>query len=451
MGKRQTFSSNLGFILATAGAAVGLGNLWRFPYLAAKFGGGAFLLIYFIFVVTLGFTLLVAEITIGRKTQLSPSVAYGKLHKSSNWLGVLTIIIGFIILPYYSLITGWIIKYFLTYLSGNGVAATADTYFESFIGHPWQPIFFQILVILFALFIVWRGLKNGVEKANKIFMPILLVLAIIIAIYSISLDGAQAGVKYFLIPDFSRLTAQGVLAALGQMFYSLSLAMGITITYGSYLAKEHDIEQAVWKIASFDTIIAILAGLMIIPAVFAFSGGNEAALNVGAGLMFVTLPKVFANMGVLPNLIGALFFMLAFFAAITSIIAFFETLSSSLCDKFHITRKKALLIVAGIAILLGIPNSLGYGAWSGFQPLNLAILDFMDFLSNSVLMPICAFCTCIFIGYIIKPKTIIDEVKISSQFIGEKIFVVMIRYIAPIAIIAILIFSVLSGLGIWAV
>lgn len=447
MSSRSKFSSKLGFVMAAAGSAVGLGNIWRFPYLAAKYGGGLFLLIYLIFVLTLGFTIMTAELAIGRKTQLSPVGAYRALNKKYSFIGVIASLVAFLILPYYSVIGGWVIKYFVTFISGHGLATATNDYFGGYIAQPLEPIFWQFIFVLATTFIVIKGVKNGIEKASIVLMPILIVLSLFVAVYSIFQPGAIAGVKYFLYPDFANFSFQAVLAAMGQMFYSLSLAMGIMVTYGSYLSKKEDLEASVKQIEIFDAGIAILAGFMIIPAVFAFSGGDPAALNKGPGLMFVTLPKVFESMN-FGNFMGGVFFLLVFFAALSSSISLMEAVVSTVCDQFKWNRKKGVLIVAAIAILLGIPSSLGQGVWSSVTIFGFNFLDFFDFMTNSVLMPVGAFFTCIFVGHILGTKIITAEVKLSSPFKREKLFIVMIKYIAPICIFAILISSILEGMGI---
>ncbi len=450
MEKRSKFSGKLGFVLAAAGSAVGLGNIWRFPYLAAKYGGGVFLLIYIILVVTFGFAIMVAEVGIGRKTGLSPIGAFSKLNKKYTFIGVLASCVAAIILPYYSVIGGWVMKYFTLYATGNHALMAGENFFNSFIGESWQPLIWLVIFIGITTAVVLGGVKNGIEKASKILMPVLIVLSIGVAIYSVTLPGAMEGVKYFLLPDFSRFSGQTILAAMGQMFYSMSLAMGIMITYGSYLRKEDDLEKSVSHIEWFDTGIAILAGFMVIPAVFAFSGGDQAAINAGPGLMFVTLPKVFEQMG-LGTIIGMAFFLLVFFAALTSAISLMEAVVATLQDRFKWSRVRATLSVAVFAILLGIPSSLGNGIWGDFKILNMDFLSFMDFMSNSVIMPIVALLTCVFVGWVIGTKVIGDEVKISSRFAREKVFNVIIKYIAPIFIVLILISSILDGLGIWKI
>ena len=450
MEKRSKFSNKLGFVMAAAGSAVGLGNIWRFPYLAAKYGGGLFLLIYVFFVLTFGYTIMTSEIALGRKTRQSPIGAYRTLNKKFSFIGVIACIVTFIILPYYSVIGGWVIKYLITYLTGGHAELAADGFFDSYIASPVEPVVYQIIFVVATLVIILRGVTNGIEKASKIMMPLLILLSIAVAIYSITLPGAMEGVKYLFIPNFENFSVQGVLAALGQMFYSLSLAMGIMITFGSYLDRKENIEKSVGNIEFFDSGVAILAGLMVIPAVFAFSGGDQSALGKGAGLMFVTLPKVFEGMG-MSTVIGCLFFLLVFFAAITSSISLMEACVSSICDQLGWNRKRSSIVVAIIAILLGLPASLGYGLWSNVTILGFNILDFMDFITNSVLMPVGALLTCIFIGWVVKPKVITDEIEASSKFRRKPIFIAIIKYIGPLLIISILVFSVLEAFQIISV
>ncbi len=445
--KRNNFTSKVGFVLAASGSAVGLGNLWRFPYLAAKYGGGSFLLVYLILAVTFGFALMIAEIAIGRKTGLSAIGAFQKLDKRFGFLGVLAAAVPIIILPYYSVIGGWVVKYFSVYITGAAQAAAGDTYFTDFIGGTMEPIGWFFLFLAPTAIIVLLGVEKGIEKMSKIMMPILVVLTIIICIYVVTREGASAGVAYYLLPHMEDISAKTILAAMGQLFYSMSLAMGIMITYGSYMKKNNSIESCVRQIEIFDTGIAFLAGLMVIPSVFVFSGGDPAALGAGPGLMFMALPKVFATMKG-GTLIGALFFLLVFFAALTSSISLMETVVSFFRDKFGWSRKKASIIVAIGTFLIGLPSSLGFGPLSFVNWMGLSILDMMDFASNSVLMPIVSLFTCIFVGFIIKPQTIIDEVKATDgKFKSEKLFVVMIKWICPVFVFIILVSSVASLFG----
>ena len=447
MSNRSNFTGKIGFILAAAGSAVGLGNIWRFPYLAAQYGGGIFLLTYIVLAVTFGFALMTAEISLGRKTGLSAIGAFKALDKRFGFAGYLASIVPIIILPYYCVIGGWVIKDLTVYISGSAGAAATDGYFGSFIGSIWEPIGWFALFLGLTAIVVLFGVEKGIEKVSKIMMPVLVVLTLFIAIYTMTIDGAWEGVIYYIKPDFSKFSVKTVLAAMGQLFYSMSLAMGIMITYGSYMKKDVRVEESVRQIEIFDTGIAFLAGLMVIPGVFAFSGGTPESLGAGPGLMFVTLPKVFDSMTG-GTVIGLLFFLLVLFAALTSSISLMETVVSIFTDKFKIGRRPACFLVLGISILLGIPSSLGNGIWGGIKIIGMDFLTFFDFISNSVIMPIVALITCIFIGYIIKPKAIIEEAEIGGEFKAKTLFTVVIKYIAPVCIVLILVSSVLSGLGI---
>lgn len=449
MQKRSSFSGKLGFVLAAAGSAVGLGNIWRFPYLAAKYGGGTFLFIYLILAVTFGFTLMTAEIAIGRKTGLSAIGAFTILDKRFKFLGILASAVPIIIFPYYSVIGGWVVKYFFVFVTGSGHTAAGDSYFTDFIGGTFEPIGWFFLFIAVTAVIVGFGVEQGIEKVSKFMMPILVLLTLFVALYGLTIDGAMDGLSYYLKPHMADVSAKTILAAMGQLFYSMSLAMGIMITYGSYMKKENHLESSVRQIEIFDTGVAFLAGLMIIPAVFAFSGGDSSALQAGPGLMFITLPKVFSNMK-FGNVVGTVFFLLVFFAALTSAISLMETIVSILRDKLGWTRKGTCVFVTILALVMGVPSSLGFGPLSFISWMGMSVLDIMDFVSNSVLMPIVAFFTCIFIGFVIKPSTIADEVKVTDgTFKGEKLFAVMIKWIAPIFLVLILLSSVASALGIF--
>lgn len=442
MNNQKTgFSGKLGFILAAAGSAVGLGNIWRFPYLAAQYGGGIFLLVYLILAVTFGFALMVTEIALGRKTGMSAINAFGTLNKKGAFIGVLASLVPMIIFPYYCVIGGWVIKYATVFISGNSSAAAADGYFGNFIGAPISPLIFTAIFIFLTAVVVMLGVQKGIEKISKILMPILLVLTIGIAIYSLTLDGAMEGLIYYIKPDFSAFSFKTIIAAMGQLFYSMSLAMGIMITYGSYMQKKDNIESSVRSIEVFDTAIAFLSGLMIIPAVFVFSGGDKSALNQGPGLMFVTLPKVFDSMTG-GNIVGVVFFILVFFAALTSSISLMETIVSIFMDKFKVKRTVICLIVMAGSMLVAVPSSLGNGIWSNVLIFGKDFLSFFDFLSNNIMMPITAFLTCIFVGYVIKTKAIEDEVELSEKFRAKKMYRIMIRYICPVFLLLILISSI---------
>lgn len=445
--KRSSFTGKLGFVLATAGSAVGLGNIWRFPYLAAQHGGGIFLLVYLVLALTFGFALMCAEIAIGRKTGVSAIGAYKKLDKRFSFMGILASIVPIIILPYYSVIGGWIIKYLTVFVTGNMAEAAQDGFFDAFISAPTEPIGWFLIYLALTALVVLFGVEKGIEKVSKIMMPILVVLTVFIAVYSLFMPGAIDGLLYYITPDFSKFSGTTVLAAMGQLFYSMSLAMGIMITYGSYMKKDVNLESSVKQIELFDTGIAFFAGLMIIPAVFSFSGGDEAALGKGPGLMFVTLPKVFESMTG-GSIIGTVFFILVLFAALTSSISLMETVVSIFMDKFGWSRKATCIGVFIGCILLGLPSCLGYGALSDVTVFGMAFLDFFDFISNSVLMPIVALVTCIIVGYVIKPKALIEEIEQGGKFKRKTLFTVVIKYFAPVCIVGILIFSILEATGI---
>ncbi len=444
--KRGSFSGGLGFVLAAAGSAVGLGNLWRFPYLAAQHGGGIFILVYLILVLTFGFSMLVMEIGIGRKTKKSAISAYTMLNKKFSIFGYLAMIVPLIILPYYCVIGGWVIKYTGVFLTAQGKAAAGDNYFGGFIGGVWSPIIMFMAFLLVTTVIVWAGVEKGVERVSKFMMPVLLLITLGISIYILFLPGSLEGIKYYLLPDFSKFSFKTVCAAMGQMFFSMSLAMGIMVSYGSYVKDEVNIGKAVGNIEIFDTAIAILAGFMIVPAVYVFSG-SEGLTKSGPGLMFQTLPKVFDSMP-LGGLVGAAFFVLVLLAALTSSISIMEAIVSNLMDRFKISRKKSILLTVAIAIVLGTLSSLGNGVWSHIKIIGMDFLSFFDFVSNSILMPIVALGTCILIGWVVGTKVIEDEVtKNGESFKRKGIFRVMIRFLAPVFMIIILVFYTLVQFG----
>lgn len=448
--KRSTFSGKLGLVLSAAGASVGLGNIWRFPYLAAKYGGGIFLLIYIILALTFGYTMIVAETTLGRMTRKSPVGAFRKFGNSilNRFGGWINAIIPILIVPYYSVIGGWVVKYLIEYIKGNGHALSTDGYFSTFISNGVSTELCFIAFSLLTLVIVFAGVKNGIERVSKIMMPILVVLSCVITVYSVTRPGALEGVKYFLVPNFKNFSWMTVVTAMGQMFYSLSIAMGILITFGSYTEKEVSIENSTENVEVFDTAIAIMAGLMIIPAVFAFSGGNMENLNAGPSLMFITIPKVFDSMG-LGTLIGILFFVLVLFAALTSSIALTECAVSTFQDELGWSRHKSVCILGVIMLALGSLSSLGYGPLASIQIIGMQFLDFFDFLTNSVMMPISAICICLLVSKVIGVDKIAQEVKShNNPFKREKIFNFMIKYVCPIFATIILLSSVANAFGI---
>lgn len=448
-GKRSSFSGKIGFVLSAAGASVGLGNIWRFPYLAAKYGGGIFLLIYIILALTFGYSMIIAETSIGRMSGKSPVGAYHSFGKS-KWLsfgGWINAIIPLLIVPYYSVIGGWVIKYLFGYICGNGSDLANDGYFGTFISNGVSTEVCFIIFALITLGIIFAGVRNGIERVSKIMMPILVVLSVIIAIYSVTRPGALAGVKYFLVPNVENFSWMTVVSAMGQMFYSLSIAMGILITFGSYMKKDVSIEDSTRNVEVFDTAIAIMAGLMIIPAVFAFSGGDPNTLQAGPSLMFITIPKVFDSMG-LGTGVGILFFVLVLFAAITSSIALTESAVSTFEDELGWERRKATVIVGIVMLLLGSLSTLGYGPLANVKIIGMQILDFFDFLTNSVMMPIAAIATCLLVSRVVGVQRIEEEVtRGGSPFRRKKIFTVMMKYLCPIFAAIILISSIANAFG----
>ena len=455
---RGSFTGSIGFVMAAAGSAVGLGNIWRFPYLAAKDNGGFFVLCYIILALTFGFALLVTEIALGRKTQQSPLTAYKMINKNFKFLGTLATLVPVLILPYYCSIGGWVVKYFVTYVTNQGTAAAGDTYFTDYITSTAQPIILMLVFLALTSFIVISGVKKGIEKSSKILMPILLFLIVGISIYALTIkhtadDGnvrtGLEGLKLYLVPDFSELTVKQVFItitdAMGQLFFSISVAMGIMVTYGSYVDKKTNLMKSVNQIEIFDTIIALLAGLMIVPTVYVFMG--KEGMSQGPGLMFVSLPKVFAQMGVIGRAIGVLFFVMVIFAALTSCVSIMEAIVSSIMDRFGTSRKITTLGVSLYALIGGIIVCLGYNKF--YFELSFPngstgqVLDVLDYLSNSIFMPLVALITCILFGWVNSPKTIINEVtRNGEKFSRKTIYILMVKYVAPILLFVLLLQSV---------
>lgn len=447
--KRSSFSGKIGFVLSAAGASVGLGNIWRFPYLAAKYGGGIFLIVYIFLAMTFGYTMIIAETALGRMTKKSPVGAYDSFGKS-KWLslgGWINAIIPILIVPYYSVIGGWVIKYLAEYLGGQTQLVAQDGYFGAFISNGLSPEICFIVFSVIVIAIIYAGVQNGIERVSKFMMPILVVLSVIIAVYSVTRPGAIEGVKYFLVPNVKNFSWMTVVTAMGQMFYSLSIAMGILVTFGSYMRKETEIEAATEQVEIFDTAIAIMAGLMIIPAVFAFSGGDAATLQAGPSLMFITIPKVFASMG-FGTLTGVMFFVLVLFAALTSSIALTESAVSTFEDEFKWSRKKSTTIIGLIIVSLGSLSALGYGPLAEVTIIGMQFLDFFDFLTNTVMMPIAAIATCLLVSRVIGVEKIEAEVTADgAPFKRKKIFAFMIRFLCPVFAAIILISSIANAFG----
>lgn len=455
---RGSFSSQIGFILAAAGSAIGLGNLWRFPYLAAKDGGGLFLVVYLVLVLTFGFTMLISEITIGRKTQQGPLTAYGALNKHWGFIGIFAWLVPIFILPYYCVIGGWVFKYLTVYLTGQGATAATDSFFSGFITGTWQPMVFMLVYLLLTAVVVFFGVDKGIERLSKVLMPVLLIMILGISVYSLTLshvtvDGevrtGLQGLKIYAIPSLEGLTFSDflhvIMDAMGQLFFSISVAMGIMIAYGSYVPKGTNMIKSINQIEFFDTLVAFLSGLMIVPAIYVFSGVD--GMSAGPSLMFVALPKVFEAMGSFGGMIGLIFFFIVAVAALTSSVSIMEAIVSSVIDKFGFGRKKATLIVTGYALLVAILVNLGYNVlYFEVHLPNMAagatgqILDVLDYISNNILMPIVAILTCILVGWVVKPQTIIDEASNYGElkFGRRRLYIVTVKFIAPVLLTVLL-------------
>lgn len=449
-GNRGSFSGKIGFVLSAAGASVGLGNIWRFPYLCAKYGGGIFLIVYIVLALTFGYTMIVAETAIGRATNKSPvgafkDLSHNKMMELGGWINA---IIPILIVPYYSVIGGWVCKYLFEYIRADVNEIASDTFFVDFITNGYDAEFWFIVFAILVLFVIYKGVENGIERVSKFVMPILVVLAVIICIYSVTRPGAFGGVKYLFIPNFKHFSIMTIVTAMGQMFYSLSIAMGILITFGSYVKKEVSIEESTKQVEIFDTAIAIMASLMIIPTVFAFSGGDESTLNAGPSLMFITMPKIFASMG-FGRIIGILFFALVLFAAVTSAIALTESAVSTFEDEFKWSRKFGTNVMAVIMVVLGSLSSLGNGPLANVKIIGMQFLDFFDFLTNSVMMPIAALATCILITKFMTVERLEAEVEQENHpFKRKAVFSFMIKFLCPLFVVIILISAILNVFGI---
>lgn len=442
--KHNGFTGKLGFVLAASGSAVGLGNLWRFPYLTAKYGGGMFILCYILLAVFFGIIMLMLEIGIGRHTGKSVIGAFKKLNKKFKWFGYACVIVPLIIVPYYCVIGGWVTKYAWSFAVGSeGLIGAADAtvteaFFGSFISSTWDPLIFFLIFAAITVVIVAFGVQKGIEKMSKILMPALAIIAIALMIFVFCQENALAGIAYTLVPNFEHFGFETVLGALGQLFYSMSIGMCIMITYGAYMKKDVSIKSSALQIGIFDSLFAIIASLIIIPAIFAFS--DTSALNSsGPSLMFIQLTNVFNSMGVIGRFIGIVFFILVLFAAITSSVSLVEAIVAVLCEDGRMKRVTACAIVFGAILVLGTLSSLGFGVLGDISINGYTILDMFDFISNNVLMPIVAIITCVIAGWFIDKTILPKEIGLDKNKSLNTYFNVIIRYVAPLCILAILI------------
>ncbi|MDR5659747.1 sodium-dependent transporter [Serpentinicella sp. ANB-PHB4] len=436
--KREQWGSKLAFILAAAGSAVGLGNIWRFPYVVGENGGAAFVIIYLFIIALIGYPMMVTEMTIGQKHHKNPIGAFKALAPNTPWWipGALGVIAAFVILSFYSVVGGWSLSYFFKTITGS--LGTGTDFADTFIGHitsDWGPLLWHFIFMGLTLGIIAAGVVKGIERTVKVLMPALFVLLVLLVFRSVTLEGAGAGINYYLSPDFSQITAQSILTAVGQAFFTLSLGMGAMITYGSYLSDEENINDNAGWVLGLDTGVALLAGLAIFPAVFALGGTPDA----GAGLAFITLPAVFAEMP-LGAVFGGAFFLLLSVAAVTSAISLLEVVVSWVIDEKGWSRRKASLVIGTLIFLLGVPASLSNGRWADFTMLGFNFFDFLDFFQEAILLPLAGLLTAIFAGYVWTAKRTREAAnKNKSNIVLGKWFDILIKYVSPIAIAVVMI------------
>ena len=446
--KESGFTGQIGFVMAAAGSAVGVGNLWRFPYLAAKDGGGLFIVIYMILALTFGFTLLTSDIAIGRKTGMNSIRAYEAMSPKWKFLGIVTFLVPAIIMTYYAVIGGWITRYVVVYLTGEGKAAASGDFFTGFITNPGQSVLYALIFMLLTAFIVFNGVEKGIEKCSTILMPVMMVMIVAIAIFALTLKNTDAqgvtrtglqGLAVYLTPNLEGITLkhlmQVLLDAMSQIFFSLSVSMGIMITYGSYIKKDVNVNSAVHQIEYFDCGVALLAGMMIIPSIFVFEGID--GMKAGPSLMFVSLPKVFDSMPNLGRFVGLAFFLMAAFAALTSCVSVLETITANCMEIFHLHRRNATILLTVLYTAASVIVALGYSLFYIELPLPngsvAQILDLMDYISNSFMMPFISFLSSILIGWVVGPDWIVEEVEYGGVTFGLKgLYRFMIRYIVPV-------------------
>lgn len=435
MEKRAQFGSILGFILVAAGSAIGLGNIWRFPYLTGSNGGGAFVLIYLLINFTVGISLLLVEFIIGRHGHANTVICYEKFNKRFKYLGFLNVFTSFIILAYYSVVGGWTIYYFIQSISGNlfNNVNNYETFFNNFIRNPSLIILFTFIFLFFTVYIVIKGINEGIEKSNKFMMPLLFILIIILLIRSVSLKGGIEGIIWYLKPDFSKINGSAIIAAMGQVFFSLSIGLSTMITYSSYLSKKEYLPKISISVAFLDFMAAFLSGFIIFPAVFAYN----LPPNQGPGLVFITLAQVFSNMP-LGYIFATLFFLLLIFAAISSSISMMEVAITYFIETYHIKRIRVSIFYSIIVFILSIPAALSFNLLENFKLLKLTVFDMFDFFCANISLPFSAILCAILLGWLV------DKALIKNLYIGDnqgntlfKIWYFVIKYIAPVAVIII--------------
>jgi len=439
---RGNFGSRLGVILASAGSAVGLGNIWRFPYIAGENGGGAFLIIYIGCILLLGIPVLLTEFTIGRHTHKNSVGAYRSLTKRWTFLGYNSAISSFLILGFYFVVSGWTLEYFVTSVSGSIAEYTSSAInaerFAAFTTNPMRPVVHTVIFAVLTHIIIAIGVQKGIERSSKILMPILFVMLVVLAVRAVTLPNGLEGLKFLFTPDFSKVTAKTFLDAMGQAFFSLSIGLGCMITYSSYFNNKTNLQNTAYNVVTLDTLVAILAGIVIFPVVF--SVGIEP--TSGPSLVFVTLPSIFNTMA-LGSLWSAIFFLLLVFAALTSTISLHEVLTAYLNEEWGISRKHAARSVTLVTTLLACAASLSLGVWSDFKICGLNLFDSLDFVTANILLPLGGFFTSIFAGWVLDREILRDEIsdhgRLRSRLFG--LLVVLLRYVCPILLLSIFLYN----------
>lgn len=439
---REHWGSKVGFILAAAGSAVGLGNVWKFPYLVGQNGGAVFVITYLALALTIGAALILAELALGRAAQKDAVGTFADL-KGGAWplAGYLGVLCGFLVLTFYSVIGGWTLAYVVKMLDGSLLETGVDLtgIFEGFVSHSVEPLIYHALFMLMTVLVVLRGIGSGIERCNKVLMPALFLILIFLAFRAVTLDGAAAGVEFYLKPDFSKFTGDTLVAALSQAFFSLSIGLGILITYGSYLDRGQNMQRSTLWIILLDTGVGILAGLIILPAVFAF--GIEP--GAGPGLTFITLPGIFQQM-VGGSLFGVAFFLLLLFAALTSSVSLLEVPVAYLMDELKISRRAAVMVLGGVAFLIGIPSSLSFGVMSDVTLFNMGFMDLLDYVTTKIMIPLGGIVVCIFAGWVVWPRV---SAEVSNDgtlaFPLSTIWGWILKVVAPASIATIMIYGFL--------
>ena len=451
MAQRSNFGSKIGVVLAAAGSAVGLGNVWRFPTEVGNNGGAAFILIYLACVLLIGIPVMVSEFVIGRHTHANTITAYRKLAPGTWWRigGIEGVFVAFLIFCYYIVVSGWTLHYTIaSFLNRLSLDQDYKAYFSDFVSSPWKPVAYAVVFMLMVHVIIVRGVQNGIEKFSKLMMPALLLIIAILVICSFSMTGFTEGMKFMLHPEFSKVTPDVVLSAVGQAFYSLSLAMGCLCTYASYFDSKTNLMKTAFSVSLIDTCVAVLCGFIIFPAVFSVPGVEA---NEGPGLVFITLPHVFNiafhNVPIIGYLFSSLFYLLLMLSALTSAISLHEPVTAYIHEEWHLTRRRAAWLVTVSCMLLGVVCSLSMGVWNGFQIGGLCVFELFDFVSAKVILPLGGIIIALFVGWKLSRKLVYDEVtnRNTLRIPLFRIYLFLIRWIAPLAIAVIFVNELIKG------